>query len=117
VADFHREHDRAYGFSAPEEPAEFVNLRLTAMGNIAKPRLRELGRSGGTAVSAQKGTRAVYFTETAGYVDCPLYDRYQLAASMTVEGPAIVEEFDSTLVIHPGYRAEVDRYGNLALSK
>ena len=42
LEQFHIEHDRAYGYSAPTEPVEFVNLRLTAIGKIAKPRLREL---------------------------------------------------------------------------
>jgi N-methylhydantoinase A len=46
-------------------------------------------------------------------VDCPSYDRYRLPAGAVIDGPAIVEEMDSTTVIHPGFRAEVDRYGNL----
>jgi N-methylhydantoinase A len=113
---FHVEHDRAYGYSVPDEPAEFVNLRLTAIGKITKPRLRELGRDSGDAASARKAVRPVYFSEGGGYVDCPIYDRYGLRAGCLVEGPAVVEEIDSTTVIHPGYRAMVDRFGNLILS-
>jgi N-methylhydantoinase A len=118
LEDFHREHDRAYGFSAPEEPAEFVNLRLTAVGNIAKPRLRELCGNSGNASSARKNTRPrpVFFEESGGYVKCPIYDRYLLGNGSVIEGPAVVEEMDSTTVIHPGYRAKVDRFGNLILS-
>lgn len=115
LADFHGEHDRAYGYSASEEPAEFVNLRLTAVGNIAKPRLRELRGSRLGASSAQKGTRPVYFAEGGGYVSCPIYNRYLLGSGINIEGPAVVEEMDSTTVIHPGYRAKVDRFGNLIL--
>ena len=114
---FHLEHDRAYGYSAPEEPVEFVNLRLTAIGKIAKPQLRELEREGGDAVEAQKETRSVYFAERGGYVDCPIYDRYRLGAGCVLKGPAIVEEVDSTTVIHPGYQAVVDKFGNLILSR
>jgi N-methylhydantoinase A len=116
LGDFHREHDRAYGFSAPEEPVEFVNLRLTAVGNIAKPRLRERGGNGGNASSARKNTRPVFFEESGGYVKCPIYDRYLLGNGSIIEGPGVVEEMDSTTVIHPGYRAKVDRFGNLILS-
>jgi N-methylhydantoinase A len=112
---FHAEHDRAYGYSAPVEPVEFVTLRLTATGRIARPRLRELGNRGGDATKARKAVRSVYFAERGGYVDCPIYDRYRLGAGGVIEGPGIVEELDSTTVIHPGYRAEVDRYGNLIL--
>jgi N-methylhydantoinase A len=125
LEQFHREHDRAYGYSAPEEPAEFVNLRLTATGRIAKPQLRELDRTshpelveaGGDLAAAPKTIRPVYFAESEGYVDCPVYDRYRLGAGVVVEGPAIVEEMDSTTVIHPDYQARVDKFGNLILTR
>jgi N-methylhydantoinase A len=66
--------------------------------------------------SAQKETRPIYFEATNGYVHCPIYDRYALGAGARVKGPAIVEEVDSTTVVHPGYRAHVDAFGNLILS-
>jgi N-methylhydantoinase A len=112
---FHREHDRAYGYSAPSEPAEFVNLRLSAIGKIAKPRLREIESGRADAAAARKTTRPVYFAEEGGYVDCPIYHRYALNAGSRVRGPAVVEEIDSTTVVHPGYQADVDRFGNLIL--
>ena len=117
LEQFHREHDRAHGFSAPDEPAEFVNLRLAAIGRIAKPQLRELGQDGGDVDSARKATRQVYFAEAGGFIDCPIYDRYALGAGCVVAGPAVIEEIDSTTVIHPGYQARVDRFGNLALTE
>ncbi|MBI3976964.1 MAG: hydantoinase/oxoprolinase family protein [Chloroflexi bacterium] len=117
VERFHVEHDRAYGRAAPEEPTEFVNLRLTAVGSIAKPRLRELSPNGAQPADALKEHRKVYFAEAAGYVSCPIYDRYHLARGARLAGPAIVEEMDSTTVIHPGFFAEVDRFGNLLLQK
>ena len=115
LQDIHKEHERAYGFAAPGEPVEFVTLRLTAVGNIAKPRLRELPASGGGVTAARRTVRQVYFAESGGFVDCPSFDRYRLPAGGVIEGPAIVEEMDSTTVIHPGFRGEVDRYGNLLI--
>ena len=115
LADFHAEHERAYGFAAPEEPVEFVTLRLTAIGNIAKPRLRELSTGRGDVTAARRAVRQVYFAESGGFASCPSYDRYRLPAGGLIEGPAIVEEMDSTTVIHPGFHAEVDRYGNLLI--
>ena len=115
LADFHAEHERAYGFAAPEEPVELVTLRLTAVGRIAKPRLRELPARSGDANAARRAVRRVWFAESGGFVDCPMYDRYRLPAGGVLEGPAIVEEMDSTTVIHPGFRGEVDRYGNLLI--
>jgi N-methylhydantoinase A/oxoprolinase/acetone carboxylase beta subunit len=51
--------------------------------------------------------------ETDGFVDCRIYDRYRLTSAAEIRGPAIVEELDSTTVIHPGFGATVDRFGNL----
>jgi N-methylhydantoinase A len=114
---FHREHERAYGYAAPEEPVEWVNLRLTAIGNIVKPRLRELGNSSAPVAAAQKHSRPVYFAETSGSSACAIYDRYRLRAGGVIQGPAIIEEFDSTTVIHPGYQALVDSFGNLLIKQ
>ncbi len=112
---FHAEHDRAYGFSAPAEPAECVSLRLTSIGHIAKPPLRTLAPAAGEP--AAKAHRPVYFAEAGGFVDCPVYDRYALGAGAFLSGPAIVEEFDSTTVVHPGYGATADTYGNLVIRR
>ena len=116
VDRFHAEHERAYGHSAPEEPTEFVNLRVTALGNIPKPALGRLGRDAGEVESACKQVRPVYFSETNGYVDCPIYDRYLLGNGGVIKGPAVVEEIDSTTVVHPGWQATVDSFGNLLVS-
>lgn len=112
---FHKEHDRAYGFSAPGESVELVNLRLVAIGQITKPKLRELKSTGRELTSAIKATGSVYFAESSDYVSCPIYDRYRLEPGHRLEGPAVVVELDSTTVIHPGYQVEVDSHGNLIL--
>ncbi len=115
LEQFHNEHERAYGFKADVEPVEFVALRLSAIGVIEKPRSREVDVGSGDVASAVKGTRLVYFAESDGYVDCPVYDRYRLKSGDEVEGPAIVEEVDSTVVVHPGWGAVVDGFGDLFL--
>ena len=67
----HVEHERVYGFKNPDEPIEVVTLRLSAGGNIAKPRLREVkGRSIDPSL-AQVESRSIYFVETRGYLECP----------------------------------------------
>jgi N-methylhydantoinase A len=112
VTSFQHEHERAYGYCAPGEPVEWVNLRLTALGAIPKPQLRRVA-SNQDAKAARTSFRPVYFAEAKGYVDCPVYDRYLLGDGCVIEGPAIVEELDSTTTIHPGYRAAVDPFANL----
>ena len=112
---FHAEHERAYRFATRGESVEIVTLRLTPVGNIAKPRLRKLPASDSYASAARRAVRQVYFAESGGFVDCTSYDSYRLPAGGVIEGPAIVEEMDSTTMIHPGFRGEVDRYGNLLI--
>ncbi len=114
---FHQEHDRAYGFQADDETVEFVALRLSAIGKISKPKARTIASSSSDAVIARKATRPVYFEEIGGLTECPIYDRYALQSGHKIQGPAIVEEVDSTTVVHPGYGANVDMYGNLFLHR
>jgi N-methylhydantoinase A len=114
--EFHAEHRRVYGFNAPEEPIEAVNLRLSAMGNISKPALQnaEPGKSPG---HARKSDRDIYFCETGKAVPCPVFDRYELGAGCAIDGPAVVEEMDSTTLVHPGYTLSVDPFGNLVIEQ
>ena len=114
LEQFHRTHDRAYGFSAPGEDVELVSVRLSAIGQIAKPALAPLAKATGEATA--KGQRPVYFAESEGFVDCPVYDRYALGAGAVVQGPAIVEEIDSTTVVHPQYQVRVDEVGQMVLT-
>ena len=111
---FHAEHDRTYGFAAEEEPVECVSLRLTTIGRIAKPPLRSLPPGD---APEPKERREVYFAEAGGFADCPIYDRYAVPAEVRSPGPAIVEEFDSTTVLHPGYGIRVDGQGNLIIER
>lgn len=114
---FHREHKRAYGFAAPDEPVEFVNFHVTAIGDISKPTLTRLEYSEQNPGTALTGNRSVYFEEVGGRNYSPIYDRHMLSRGNEIPGPAIVEERDSTTVIHPGYTAQVDDYGNLLIKK
>jgi N-methylhydantoinase A len=91
-----------------------VNLRLTTVGRIAKPALVRVDAGG---AAEPRETREVYFAEAGGYVESPVYDRYTFGAGTVVAGPAVVEELDSTTIVHPGWRAEVDAYGNLLVRR
>ena len=113
---FHTEHDRSYGHGYPDEPTELVNFRLSALGSIRKPRLREIAPRSGPASEARKGLRQVCFDAAGGFVPTPVYDRSRLAAGHRFDGPAIVEEMDSTTLVLPEYTVEVDRYANLLIS-
>ncbi len=111
---FHAAHERAYGFAAPAEPTEIVNLRLAAIGRIP-PWVPRTIPSEGRAMEPRT-VRDVYFAEAGGFTATPIYDRSTFVQSTKLAGPCIVEEMDSTTVIHPGYRADVDTWGNLVIA-
>ena len=109
-------HEQAYAHALPTHEAEIVNIRLRALGVTVKPSLAPLEAATADASSAQKGTRPVYFAGNDQPIDCPVYDREKLTAEHKVSGPAIVEEWTSTILILPGMEAAVDLYGNLVIT-
>jgi N-methylhydantoinase A len=113
---FHREHRRAYGRSADDQPVEFVNFRVVAIGRIPKPRLRDLVAGRAPGGKALKGSRPVYFGEAGAFVETDIYDRSSLQPGEVLSGPAIIEEAESTVVVHPGYRVQIDSHGNIRIS-
>ncbi len=114
---FDRQHEHLYGFSVPEEPVEIVNVGLSAIGLVRKPQLRDVPGASQPVAAARKCARQVYFAELKDFMECPVFDRHALQQGHVVEGPAVVEEMDSTTVIHPGYMASVARYGILILQQ
>ena len=115
--DFDSFHERSYGYCCPEEPAEIVNVGILAMGRLPKLRLKDVASGGKSPSDARKLSRPVYYDETGAFVETPVFDRYALRVGNVIVGPAIVEEMDSTTVIHPGYTAEVISFGILIVRK
>ncbi len=115
VRGFHAEHQRTYGHAYPSEPVEAVSFRVTALGVIAKPSPRRWPSRAGSVETAQLDNRPVFFQEAGGFTATAIFDRYRLAPGDLITGPAVIEEMDSTSLIHPGYQAEVDTFGNLLL--
>jgi N-methylhydantoinase A len=101
--------DRAFNRA---DAVELVHFRMTASSTVAPMKLASLPDGNG-AIDALKGKRSVYFPETKGYTDCPVYDRYKLRAGDRFAGPALVEERESTVVIIPDSEAHIDRDGNI----
>jgi len=112
---FHAMHERAYGYSAPEDTVELVNVRLAAVGVTPKPRRAPLPVGGPTAVRAQKGQRDIWFAEAGGFQSTLVFDRGKLLRDNILAGPVIIEEPDASTLVHPGWTATVDEYGNLVL--
>ena len=112
---FHGLHREAYGFSDPGEATHVASLRVVGIGRVDRPRLRALPPAEGSPDRAVKGRRAVRFADPSEPVDTPVYDRARLMAGDAFDGPAIVEQMDTTTVVPPGARVSVDRVGNLVI--
>jgi N-methylhydantoinase A len=124
VADaFHAEHRSTYGYDFagdPTQQVEWVNLRVSGIGPITRPEIRRVAGGLDTPAPsspATRPTRSVCFDAALGYVDTPILQRTDLPPGTTVEGPAIVEEFGSTVPLHPGFQAVVDDYLNLIVTR
>jgi N-methylhydantoinase A len=115
AAAFHARHEQVYGHSNPGSEVEIVNLRAVLIAPLPKPTLGHSGVSGDIHI-AQAGVRRAYFGRDAGTVETAIYARERLPVGGELVGPAIVEQADTTVVIYPGYRARLDRAGNLLMT-
>ena len=88
-------------------------VRLHAVGRTQKPPMRRYERASGGLEQALRARRPVWFD--AAFVDTPVYDGDRVGVGHRLEGPAIVEERFTTIVLYPGHVAEVDRWGNYAI--
>jgi N-methylhydantoinase A len=114
-AEFDAAHERAYGYAAPEDVVELVNVRLAAIGVTPRPRRAPRPEGGPDPAAALKGTREVWFAEVGGWQKTTVLDRTRLLRGNVISGPAIVEEHDASTLVHPGWEATVDEHGNLLL--
>jgi 5-oxoprolinase (ATP-hydrolysing) len=113
---FHAAHEREYGHRFDAE-IEIVNVRTLGVGLIPDLRWAELEAGDGDPLRAKTAERVVVF-DVEGKPErrqTPFYDRELLRAEDRVEGPAVVEQYDSTTVIPPGFVAEIDRSGNIVV--
>jgi N-methylhydantoinase A/oxoprolinase/acetone carboxylase beta subunit len=113
--DFFTAHDRIYGHST-EGAVKFVNLRTvhqaraSTAANADESYVAEEG-------DPRKGARPILTEKSGGFVEAQVYERCRIKPGITFYGPAIVEQADTTTVIEPGWRAEVDARGNLVMTQ
>src|SRR3989475_5962162 len=107
-------HELRYSHSAPEESADIVSLRVSAIGRLGKPQFAKISQGEATAPAAGRGTRSVSF-EGAGVVQAAVFDRTKLLQGNVIHGPAIIEEAASTTVVEPGDTVTVNAFGHLVM--
>jgi N-methylhydantoinase A len=109
VAKFHEDHGREHNYSRPGAPVEVYRLQIKATGLVRKAEFAKVPRRTGHAPTAAS-ERLVLFDEHPKQLKARIFDRTQLAPGDVIEGPAIIEQLDSTTLVPPGIKAEVDDY-------
>jgi N-methylhydantoinase A len=114
LAAFHAVHERVYGYARTQQPVEFVNFRAVHTYPLPRPVVTPAARATGTLADARLGERRAYF---GAFMPTAIYERTRLPRGARLDGPAIVEQSDTTTVIPPGVTALVDDAGNLRLRR
>ncbi len=113
ISRFYQEHDRNYGHFTPGEPTQLVNFRVTAHGLTPKLQLSRTRREGEVG-SAIVDHREVYFGDLAPVLT-PIYDRVKVLPGEVIDGPAVIEQMDSTILVFPEDNAEIDEDLNVII--
>ena len=108
---FHGAHEREFTFRLGS-PVVIVNFHLVATGAVDRPEPGHLPKTGRRPEDALRGTRRVDF-DVDGVHQTPIYERAHMEPDMRLDGPAIVEEPDTTIVVLPDQTLSVDDFGNL----
>ena len=110
--EFHKTHEANYGFASLSEPIQVVNLSVKAVGNLGVPPLPKLDSGPDALPVTYRGT----LFKLGEKHNTPIYERSSLKAGQKIDGPAIVEQMDTTVLIFPGDTCDVDEWGNLIIS-
>ncbi len=116
---FEEKHKREYGHSFEEDPVELLNLRVAAFASSKEYNPPTVEEGGVDPSQALTKTHNVYFGSSLEpeIYDTPRYNRYDLQANNVIEGPAIIDEFDSTVIVNPDWEATVLETGTLELTR
>ena len=114
VSAFHDLHEELHTYAVREEEPILRSVRLQAAGRTPKPRVHQSSRASTSVANAVRNRRPAWFD--GRFVDTPVYDGDRLGFGHRLEGPAIVEERFTTLVLYPGHVAELDAHGNYVVT-
>jgi N-methylhydantoinase A len=116
-ASFDAAHRRFYGYDQPSKEIELVTFRLRASMPGPKVDLTKMPTTSRAGALTAAGQRSVVFAAGTLPVECPIFDRLRLLPGDVLEGPAIVEQMDTTTLLPPDFKAAVDLFGNLLLTR
>ncbi len=114
---FHPQHNKLFGYSLEEEgtPIEIINLRLIAVGQTDKPKFLQMEYKGENPEKAFKNKRKVFLPVEQKFEEVNVFDALKLEYGNRIEGPAILEQDNTTTFVTPEYNVLVDMYGNYTI--
>lgn len=116
AARFNNEHERVYGHAARESACELVNLRVTAIGKVVRPNFPSYAsRTSEDGALKPDQFRSLFFDGKA--VDTAIYKIESLRSGDTINGPTVIEDPRSTVVVLPGQKATIDRLRNILVEE
>ncbi len=116
---FHERHERRYGYASRDERVEIATVRVTAVGAAGTQPHTAMSGNGAhhAAADAAIGSRRAWDSGIGGFVDATIYDREKFGSGTTFDGPAIIEQYDTTSWIPSGWSATADGAGNIIVEK
>ena len=116
-AAFHAAHDRLYGYSlaADDQQVNLVNIRMTAIGTTEKPELRDDAPRGGVDAT-RKGQRSIFLPTQMAFATVDIYDGDAMGYGHALDGPAIIEQRNTTILVPPDHHMTCDVLGSFLLS-
>ena len=112
---FHDLHERMFTYSVRESPVDLFHWRVVAHRKVDSPLTPAFPEAAKQLAAAAKASRKVYFGDIDDYRETKIYDGDMLERGMTVTGPAVVEQKNTTIVIFPGQSLDVNEYGDFVL--
>jgi N-methylhydantoinase A len=112
--EFHRRHEKRFGYADPARESEIVTVRVRARGLAHKPRVPKDRRGGPNPEGALMKEKEVYFEGRMRRTR--VYERSRLRAGNRISGPALVFEYSASTAIPPGFTCDVDAYRNLVIT-
>jgi N-methylhydantoinase A len=116
VQSFHARHRERYGHANPDEPVEVVAIRVRGRIHTQSPSLPREPETDRPLDTARLGTRPVWF-DADGPTDTPAYARDALHHGHAFDGPAVLHQYDTTVVVPPGWHARIDARQNVRLER
>jgi N-methylhydantoinase A len=114
---FHRKHETIYGYRDNMSDIEVVHLRVKAIGKKEKLKFKETEKKTINLLNeTRKQSRKVFFEEKNDFIETPIFNGQMLISGNKIEGPAVIEEPDTTIVVIPNSRCFIDKYNNYILT-